>query len=365
MAATDPNENNPPRVKPVITGEILDGNELLTIMSFFKAEDIPVEIDGIKILANTLSFQTSKSYAEDRRFDKEISASGFLQNAPNKSSMSISFYATGNAYSNNPVFDLLSGLDAKASGVLDPDLSQGAIFRVRKDNAGLIWEWDENYHTFFYKNNIFYRDGIQVGSSESQTIYPWENPAYSFFFERYGYLGCVTGSTIKLGDSNFASGAALTSFSFNFSPFEVIEFKADFDIYNEVNQVFETGGLGLNVDPDEIAHGFSSTFSGVNNIEELQSISYSIRADRVPRYVVGKKDVYEIKTTKAQKEVSFQGWGRSENLLEDPSALKITLKSQNGTVFEDTVQGKIIDESFEIPNVGIMSKNFRIIQNLV
>jgi hypothetical protein len=333
-------------------------------MSFFRAEDIPIEIDGVKILANTLSFQTSKSYAEDRRFDQEISSDGFLENGPNKSSMSISFYATGNAYANNPVFDLLIGLDAKVVNTSIPYLDINSIFKVRKDGNGLIWEWDSDYHTFFIKDDI-YMDGSMVDQNFNSEEYPWDKNLFSSQILRHGHLGCVTGSTIKLGDSNFASGAALTSFSFNFSPFEVIEFKADFDIYNEVNQVFETGGLGLSVDPDEIAHGFSSTFSGVNNIEELQSINYSIRADRVPRYVVGKRDVYEIKTTKAQKEVSFQGWGRSENLLEDPSALKITIKSQNGTVFEDTISGKIIDESFEIPNVGIMSKNFRIIQNLV
>lgn len=312
------------------------------------------------MLANTLSFQTSKSYAEDRRFDKEIADDGFLENGPNKSSMSISFYATGD----NPVFDLLSGLDAEVTSSNVDYLDVGAIFKPRKDGDGLIWEWDSDYHTFFIKDDL-YMDSSIVETNAGPDAAPWQGSFEDVIIQRYGHLGCVAGSTIKLGDSNFASGAALTSFSFNFSPFEPIEFKADFDIYNEVNATFETGGLGLDVDPNEIAHGFSSTFSGVNNIEELQSISYSIRAERIPRYVAGKKDVYEIKTIKVQKEVSFQGWGRSQNILEDPDQLKITLKSQNSTVFEDTISGKIIDESFEIPNVGIMSKNFRIIQNLV
>ena len=335
-------------------------------MSFFRAEDIPVEIDGIKMLANTLSFQTSKSYAEDRRFDKEIADDGFLENGPNKSSMSISFYATGDAYSNNPVFDLLSGLDAKITASSVENLDVNSIFKPRKDGNELIWEWDSDYHTFYIKNDL-YMDGQVVRNNSIDLQLPWEVVYGDVLIQRHGYLGCVTGSTIKLGDSNFASGAALTSFSFNFSPFEPIEFKADFDIYNEVTAIFDKDSLAVDVNPNEIANGFSSTFSGIDNIEELQSISYSIRAERIPRYVAGKKDVYEIKTLKAQKEVSFQGWGKSEKLLEnpDPNQLKITLKSQNGIVFEDFIEGEEIDESFEIPNVGIMSKNFRIIQNLV
>jgi len=376
-------------------------------MAIYKAEDVAVAIDGVEVAATTISFNTSAPLSEDRRLGAPISSTGFLTNGPQQSTFSMSFYVTGNATGDCPVFSLLNGGDAynfnAFSGITGFEEIQGKTFRKRHtDELGtgvyeyigqhsvyafrydptsdiiLLWKgdyfmgsWlsghdmygtgDWNLYESFLTRELeeFYESGgnlFVVGATQSGTGR----------INRVGFLDCTTGSTISLGGTGFASGAALTSLNFAIQPFSPILCSATFDIYNPVTGTFPTGGSSLNISPSKIAHGMYSYYSGIAGISDVQSVGWAVSAERRPRYVIGKNTVHDIKTTKASKRISFEGWGESTALLpQSPSSFIVALGSQTGTVFIDYITGRTIDNSFSLPNVGLMSKSFSIVQNML
>jgi hypothetical protein len=347
-------------------------------MAIYKVENISFGIDGTEMAASSVSFKTSNQFEAARRLGKNIGGQDFSTTGPQKSSMTVNFYLTQSS-SADPIFSLLSGLDLifldSGNNALDPDV--GIMTPYLDANDNLKWGGHSSYHTAKMENNggawaYTTSDGFTSTSDSSPAtqIFPWSIgggfDGLDYYAYRTGSLGCVTGSTIQLGGTNFASGAALTSLGFSFSPFSPILCKASFDIFNEVTGTFPESGSNLGITASDIAHGMFSSFSGVTGISEVESLSWNVSATRIPRYVVGKKNVKEIATTVAKKEVSFQGWGQSTQILEDPpTSLTISIGSQGGTFFTDTVSGLTRDDSFDLPEVGIMSKNFSIDQNLI
>jgi hypothetical protein len=254
-------------------------------------------------------------------------------------------------------------------------------------NGDLTWIGHGDYKTLQCAQDgafpawVFYAsDGWSAEGTEDlvDARYPWfpTNAAYrggsydngSYSGYHTGVLGCITGSRIQLGGQEFASGAALTSLSFTVNPYIPTVCSATFEIYNKVTGTFPTGASSLTyIDPSEVAHGLFCSYSGITGIDEMSSISYSVTAERAPRYILGKENVHEIKTLSASKEIAFNGWGQSSPILEDPpTSLTFTLGAENNSdVYTDTITGVTIDDSFELPEVGLMSKNFKIRQILV
>jgi hypothetical protein len=344
-------------------------------MAIYKAEDVYVQVDNTKVLANTLSFQTQAPITEDRRLGKEITEVDYVNSGPQRSSMSMSFYVTGVATTVNPIFKLLLGYDfflytgqTRVSPMMRPTVSGNDIVWRGVDEWHTARCWPNGGGPFFdYRDT----DGTSYEGPDLGTYdWPWENTweTGSIDVSRQGKLGCVSGSEIKIGTGLFASGAALTSLEFTIQPFMPVVCSASFEIYNPVTGTWDsstTTTAGL--DPSEIAHGlYSSVNSNQKGIDDYEAVTWRVTAERVPRYVVGKKDVHEIKTVKAVKEVSFRGWGSPAAPLADfSSTMTLNLKSRNRTVYTDSLSGRVIDDSFELPEAGLMSKNFRIVEIMV
>jgi len=373
----------------------------------YKAEDVSVKVDGVEIAATSLSFSTSAPLAEDRRLGKSIGGKDFSPNGPQKSSLRMNFYVTGTATGDNPIFGLLRGEDAYnvnvLSGITGFEETVGKTFKRRYDEevTGSLYEYLGEYYVYALRYDaisdkiLVWRgknptgqwlsgDGV-FGTGEYSTYEAFLTTNFEEFYgsggnlfevgteqtgtgqiTQVGTLGVFTGSNISLGNTSFASGAALTSLGFSISPFNPVECQAEFDIYNPVTGTFSASGGNISITPASIAHGMFSYYSGVTGISDVSSISWSIQAERIPRYVVGKKNVHEIKTAKAIKTLSFQGWGASTPVLETaPETFVVSLGSEGGSIFTDIVSGSVMDESFDIPSAGIMAKNFTIIENLL
>ena len=355
-------------------------------MAIYRAEDISVGIDGTEIAATSLSFSSSSPLVEDRRLGKEIGGKDFLVNGPQKSSLNVSFYLTGSATGENPIFQLLNGEDAYSvnvlSGVSGFEEIEGKVFKRRLDPevTGSIYEYIGDYHSYSFRYDpnsdvvLLWKAAVSGGSwLTGDDVFGTGYWTGSGALEsgtgevsRAGTLGALTGSTIYLGGNPFASGAALTSLSFAISPFSPVICNASFDIFNPVTGAFTSGEGSISISPTSLAHGMFSYYSGVTGISDVQEISWEIVAERVPRYVIGKKNVYEIKTSRAVKTLNFRGWGPSTPVLQDaPDTFIVSLGSQAGEVFSDTVSGEVGDESFDVPGAGLMSKSFTIIENLL
>jgi len=349
-------------------------------MAIFKAEDISVGINGVEFPATQISFNSAYSYAEDRRLGAPVGGDAFLESGPRRTSFSVDFYVTGVAELTNPVFQLLSGEDIvfldDNDAPIDPDvgtmrphvgLTGDLVWMGLGDyhSAKILYDWDSDSWLYTGTN------GVELYGDIIQSDRPWGDgggfETDGYFVNRTGHMGALTGSSIQLGGQYFADGAALTDLSLSISPFAPIICSAKFDIYNKVTGTFPSGSTSQIIDPNEVAHGMYSSYSGVTGISEMGSISLQFSAERAPRYSLGSDAVQIIKTAKATKQVSFEGWGQSTPILEDaPSSLVITLGSANNSnMFTTLITGATMDDSFDLPTVGIMSKRFKITQNLV
>lgn len=340
-------------------------------MAIFKAEDVYVNIDGTDLAAISLNFQSSPSKVPVRRFGEVIDPTGFAINGPQRSSMTIDFLLTGSGSSIfNPILNLLSGIDAEvyeASGGMTDFIGIYSPY-----NTGEVYVQKQGSH---FLNYIWWSGGDSwaasrpngqwVDSETSADIY--DNSFTGLQIRRAGYMGCLTGSIISLGGTAFASGAALNGLTINITPFAPIACQASFDIYNEVTGQFTSGQGSINIHPNNVAHGLYSTYSGIfTNVDEVTSIKLSYSAQREPRFEYGKKHISRIDTLSVTKTVEFNGYGRSETLKEPTLPLTITLGSANqSNIFTDTISGIIMDDSFDLPNVGIISKSVRVVQNMV
>ena len=376
-------------------------------MAIFKAEDVAVSIDGVGLAASTLSLDVNKSLVEDRRLGKNMDEQGFVPNGPQTSSMSVSFYVTGDATGDCPIFSLLNGGDAYSvnlmSGITGYDEIVGKTFKKRyaPEITGAVYEYIGNYYAYALRYDsysdiiLIWRGDLPIGywSSGNNVFGTHDYATYEAFLTvnleefydsglnlfvigtsqsgvgtvtRRGFLDCMTGSTISLGGQKFASGAALTYLGFSMEPFSPVLCNATFEIYNPISSSFPSGNSSLSIDPANIAHGLYSYYSGVTGISEVSSINWELTAERAPRYVVGERNVHEIKTTKAYKRMSFEGWSDSSQVIPDPpDQFIISLGSSAGTVYLDSISGTTTNGSFNLPDVGIMSKNFTIVQNLL
>lgn len=356
-------------------------------MAIYRAEDVSVDIDGTEILASSLSFSTSSPISEDRRLGAEIGGKDFLTNGPQSSSLSMNFYITGDATGDNPIFNLLKGGDAQANnlltGVTGEEEIQSAKFRRRYDaeNTGDWYEFLGEYNVYSIRYEpasgqyLLWKGNESLGSWDNGSSGLYGTGTWTTFspaqtgtgsISRAGYAEAESGSKVYLGGQLFASGAALTSLSFSVQPFNPIICSASFDIYNEATGALGSGQGSVAIDPSNVAHGFYTYYSGITGINEVSSISFEINMERAPRYVVGLKDVHEIKTLKATKRLSFDGWGPWESTLKDPpTTFLLSLGSQNGAVYQDTISGATMDESLELPEAGLVSKKFTIIENLL
>jgi len=351
-------------------------------MATYRAEDVAVKIDGQTVLATNLSFKSSLSLDEDRRMGKRIGGGDFLSNGPQRSSLSMNFYITGNATGTNPVFSLLKGRDIYLSGIGSGYLDElnGATLTNRfLPPSGNVYEFHGDYHTYklLYDSasgtHYIWRDGVKkiewqsglYGTGTWNSITGSNSGAGKVSIR--GFAGCSTGSLIQLNNQAFASGVTLKALSFPLQPFSPIVASADFEIYNPVTGIFPSQGTPQSgISPSSMAHGMFSSFSGITGISDMEEVSWAVNIERVPRYVVGQKNVHDIRTLRASKDLNFKGWGKSSPVLENtPTSISINLGSENGSVFADTVSGKVIDDSFDLPAVGIMAKNFRIIQNML
>ena len=343
-------------------------------MAIFKAEDISVGIDGVEVAALSLSFQSSDNKTPQRRFGQEIDSTGFSVTGPQNSSINMQFYITGSgAAISNPVLDLLDGIDFKVYTTHADYTDFLGIYTPY--HTGEVYLQSRGAHTlnyFHWSGGDFYGDRPNLndvvrsdGGASSIYDVAWD-PDYLSGIQ-HGFMGCLLVSTISLGGQDFASGAALTSLTIDIQPFSPIICSASFEIYNEVTGQFNSGASSLSIDPRNIAHGLYSTYTGAfTNVEEVRNIKLTYSANRIPRYELGKKHASQIHTSTATKVVDFAGYGRSATLEEPNIPFTITLGSQNqSNIFTDTVSGIIIDDSFAIPNVGIVSKQVKIIQNMV
>ena len=347
-------------------------------MATFRAEDVVIGIDGRELAAQTVSFQSSSSRAETRRYGKIIDPTGLVINGPQTSSMTIDFLITGSgSATSNPILDLLSGIDLEITssptypsfeGIYKP-YNTGEIY-IQQNGADTInyFLWNEPTETW---SGVFQHEYVAAAAITvtDDLLHPDTISAMSpaMGMERAGFMGCLTGSTISFGGQPFASGAALTNLSIGIQPFSPITCSASFDIYNPVTGEFITGTGSFSIHPKNVAHGLYSTYSGVfTNVDEVESINITYSAERVARYEIGKKNVNRIDTKQVQKTIEFAGYGRSETLEQPTLPFTITLGSENqSNIYTDTVSGVLIDDSFAIPNVGIISKQVKIVQNIV
>jgi hypothetical protein len=105
------------------------------------------------------------------------------------------------------------------------------------------------------------------------------------------------------------SGAYLTDYSVNISPYLPVSFSADFVIFSGYKNELSTGAFTSN--SLELANGAHSDISNFNynniGLDNPTSISYSVSCERVPNHEIGNEFSSNVRLGSVVKNLSIEG----------------------------------------------------------
>ncbi len=177
----------------------------------------------------------------------------------------------------------------------------------------------------------------------------------------------TSGWRLYLSNTLFASGGAVKSVTISVQPFSLVEMGVSIDIHNPTTGQIPTGTiLDTSDSVYAYAHGLYSTLTPFEYLDSISSIEYQALFQREPRYILGSKIAQNIVTKKASQELSVVGFGNHGNLTEQESGITLNIgTAENSTWLSKTISGKISEDRFEIPEIGIVRKTITITQNLL
>ena len=167
------------------------------------------------------------------------------------------------------------------------------------------------------------------------------------------------------------SGAYLSDYSINISPYKPVEFAATFKIYSGFQQETSTGSF--KTDPVEFANGAYTELINFNKnnigLDFPTDISYSISCERMPNYVIGHEYPQGVRHGKVTKNISVRGENVGAVMKysgQDFAKISISPKTIDYASRGRTIEceGIINNQNLSISSKGLMQGNIDVTESV-